>query len=146
MAPTIQLEDIVLAERIFWRIGLRPLQPGDIIFFKSKEKYRGKRIIAVGGQRVMIKDCYVYVNGHPLKSDKFNHPDHPDPQRRCYYNMDRMQADVEVFVPEGCYFVLGDNSKYSIDSRYEEIGVIKQEDVYGRIFLRIWPLSRFGVP
>lgn len=146
MAPTIQFEDIVLAERIFWKLGLRPLQPGDIIFFRFKEKYGAKRIIAVGGQRVMIKDCYAYVNGQPLKSNRFNHPEHPDPQRRCYYNIDRMQPDVEVLVPEGYYFVLGDNSKYSMDSRYEEIGIIKQENVYGRIFLRIWPVLRFGVP
>lgn len=155
MAPTIQLEDVVLAERVSWKLGLRPLQPGDIIFFKFKEQYAGKRIVAVGGQRVMIKDCYVYVEGQPLTSDKFNHPNHPDPQRRCYCNGGRMQPGVEVFVPQGHYFVLGDNSTISfdpepwvnsLDSRFEQVGFAKRENVYGRIFLRIWPPWRWGVP
>jgi signal peptidase I len=145
MAPTIQPGDNVLIEKISWKVGLRPLQPGDIIAFNQPRKLY-KRLIAVGGQRVMIENCYVYVNGHPLKSDKFNHPEHPDPQRRCYYAMGWMQPGVEVIVPQGHYFVLGDNSMSSFDSRFEQVGFVKQENVYGRIILRIWPPSRFGVP
>ncbi len=155
MEATIQPGDNVLIEKISWKLGLRPLQPGDIIAFTQPRKLY-KRLIALGGQRVMIKDCYVYVDGQPLTSDKFNHPEHPDPQRRCYYNMGRMQPGIEVLVPEGHYFVLGDNSGLwvdpvkgevtSMDSRFHQVGFVKQENVYGRIFLRIWPPSRFGVP
>ncbi len=94
----------------------------------------------------MIDNCYVYVDGKPLTSDKFNHPEHPDPQRRCYYTMGWMQAGVEVVVPQGHYFVLGDNSISSFDSRFEQVGFVKQENIYGRILLRIWPPERFGVP
>lgn len=145
MAPTIQPGDNVLIEKISWKLGLRPLQAGDIIAFNQPRKLY-KRLIALGGQRIMIDNCYVHVDGQPLKSDKFNHPEHPDPQRRCYYAMGWIQAGVEVVVPQGHYFVLGDNSMSSFDSRFEQVGFVKQENVYGRIFLRIWPLSRFGVP
>jgi len=155
MQPTIEYGDNVLIEKISWKLGLRPLQAGDIIAFNQPRKLY-KRLIALGGQRVMIRDCYVYVDGQPLISDKFNHPEHPDPRRRCYYNMGRMQPGVEVTVPKGHYFVLGDNSGLwtdpvkgevtSMDSRFEQVGFVKQENVYGRIVLRIWPPWRFGVP
>jgi signal peptidase I len=155
MAPTIQLGDNLLIEKISWRLGLRSLKPGDIIAFNQPRKLY-KRLIALGGQRVKIKDCYVYVDGQLLRSNKFNHPEHPHSQRRCYYNAGQMQPNVEVLVPLGHYFVLGDNSGgwidpvkgevTSMDSRFEQVGFIKHENVYGRIFLRIWPPARWGVP
>jgi signal peptidase I len=155
MEPAIQYGDNTLIEKFTWKLGLCSLKPGDIIAFNQPRKLY-KRLIAVAGQRVMIKDCYVYVDGQPLKSDKFNHPGHLDPQRRCYYNIGRMQPGVEVLVPEGHYFVLGDHSGFwtdpgkgevtSMDSRFEQVGFVKQENIYGRIFLRIWPPERFGVP
>ncbi len=151
MQPTMQPGEQFLVEKITFRLGLRPLQPGDIVVVRSpgfRESLRGamKRLIALGGQRVKIKDCYVYVNGQPLTSDAFNHPGHPHPQRQCYYNKGKMMPDVEVLVPEGQYFVLGDYSEFSFDSRFEEIGFIEHDDVIGRVYLRIWPPERFGVP
>ncbi len=158
MKPTMQRGDNFLIEKISWKLGLRSLKPGDIIAFNQPRKLY-KRLVALGGQRVMIKDCYVYVDGQPLTSDKFNHPEHPDPQRRCYYNAGQMQPNVAVLVPPGHYFVLGDNSGgwgdidpvtgtqgTSMDSRFEQVGFVKHENVYGRIFLRIWPPWRWGVP
>lgn len=152
----MQSGDVLLIEKISWKFGLSPLQPGDVIAFNQPRKLY-KRLIALGGQSVEIKDCYVYVDGQPLKSNQFNHPHHPDPQRRCYYNAGRMQPDVELVIPEGHYFVLGDNSAVSFDqklkiwvasadSRLEQVGFVKQENVYGRIFFRIWPPWRWGVP
>jgi len=145
MEPTIQAGDIFLIEKISWKLGLRPLQPGDIISFEFKDGRAAKRIIAVGGQLVQMRDCSVYINGKPLTSDKFNHPDHPDPRRRCYYDFGGYPGE-RLIVPKGHYFVLGDNSQYSFDSRFEVFGFVKHEDVNGRYLLRIWPPSRFGVP
>lgn len=146
MAPTLQLGDKLLVDKFTFRLGLRPLQIGDIIGFRYQGRRFIKRIIAVGGQRVQIAYCYVFVNGKPLIDDTFNHPHHPNPQRRCYYNAGQMSANTEVLVPQGHYFVLGDNSSDSWDSRYEQIGFIRHEDVLERLFLRIWPPWRFGVP
>lgn len=153
MEPTLQSSERYLVERITFRLGIRPLQPGDIIVFRVPESLSFpigsavKRLIAVGGQRVRIKDCYVYVDGQPLTGNAFNHPGHPSPQRRCYYSTTAgifNPPDAEVLVPPGHYFVLGDNSYVSRDSRF--IGFIRQEDVIGRVYLRIWPPWRFGVP
>ena len=155
MEPTLRSDDRYLVESITFRLGMRPLQPGDIIVFRVRESpsfptgSAVKRLIAIGGQRVRIKDCYVYVDGRPLTNNAFNHPGHPDPQRQCYYSTTAgifNPPDAEVLVPPGHYFVLGDNSAVSMDSRFPEVGFIKQEDVIGRVYLRIWPPSRFGVP
>jgi signal peptidase I len=151
MQPTIQQREQFLVDRITFRLGLRSLQPGDIVIVRSqgfRESPQGamKRLIALGGQRVKIKDCYVFVNDQPLTDNAFNHPGHTNPQRQCYYNNGRMLLDTEVLVPEKHYFVLGDYSTFSFDSRFEEIGFIKHDDVIGRVYLRIWPPERFGVP
>jgi len=151
MQPTIQPGEQFLVEKITFRLGLRPLQPGDIVIVRSqgfRESPQGamKRLIALGSQRVKIKDCYVYVNDQPLTDNAFNHPGHPNSQRQCYYNNGRMLPDTEVLVPDGYYFVLGDNSAFSLDSRFEDIGFIKHDDVIGRVYLRIWPPWRWGVP
>lgn len=150
MYPTLQAGDKILFDSITFRVGIRPLQTGDIIDVQSSGFPLGratKRLIAISGQRVSIKNCAVYVDGQPLLSDAFNHPNHPDPQRRCYYNAGQLSSpEDEVLVPENHYFVLGDNSANSLDSRFEQVGFIKKNNVRGRILLRIWPLSRFGVP
>lgn len=153
MEPTLQADDRYLVENIMFRLGIRLLQPGDIITFRVPESpsfptgSAVKRLIAIGGQHVRIKNCYVYVNGQPLTDNAFNHPGHPNPKRQCYYSTTAgifNSPDAEVLVPPGHYFVLGDNSAVSMDSRF--VGFIKQEDVTGRVYLRIWPPWRFGVP
>jgi signal peptidase I len=94
-----------------------------------------KRLIAVGGQTVQIKDGAVYVDGVKLSGPRFD---------RTYVTGQRMQYGVEpTLVPEGKYFMLGDNSSDSFDSRYW--GFVNRSAIIGVPYLRVWPLSRFGV-
>jgi signal peptidase I len=94
-----------------------------------------KRLIAVGGQTVQIRDGAVYVDGKKLDAPQF---------ARFYYSSDtRFRFAVEpTRVPEGFYFVLGDNSRDSFDSRYW--GFVDEKDIIGVPYLRVWPVSRFG--
>jgi signal peptidase I len=136
--------------------------PGDIVVFwhrqTSGERVRFvKRLIAVGGQTVQIKgcerfpegECGIYVNGSRLDGSPFERP---------YYNVGSYNfcqagatagehctfSDPEtvVAVPEGQYFMLGDNSRISDDSRFW--GFTRVRDFIGEPFLRVWPPSRFG--
>ena len=50
-----------------------------------------------------------------------------------------------ITLGEDEYFVLGDNRNDSVDSRTEVVGNIKRENIVGRAWLRIWPLSKFGI-
>lgn len=95
-----------------------------------------KRLIAIGGQTVQIVDGDIYIDGVKSDNPRFD---------RTYYSDDpRFNFAVEpTLVPEGTYFMLGDNSGNSFDSRYW--GFVAQKDIIGVPYLRVWPLNRFGL-
>ena len=95
-----------------------------------------KRLIAVGGQTVQIVDGDVYVDGEKLEGAEFD--------REYYSDLAGLRYGVEpTRVPEGHYFVMGDNSSDSFDSRYW--GFVDEGDLIGEPLIRVWPLSRFGI-
>ena len=78
-----------------------------------------KRVAACGGDTVEIKDGSLYVNRLPVEG---------------YINISYAGiASEELLIPEGCYFVLGDNLDVSKDSRYDYIGIISGEDISGSV-------------
>jgi signal peptidase I len=95
-----------------------------------------KRLAAVGGQTVQIIGGDLYVDGEKLTDPRFD--------RHYYSNDPRFRYGVEpTLVPEGHYFVLGDNSQNSFDSRFW--GFVEEKDFIGEPYLRVWPLNRFGL-
>jgi len=95
-----------------------------------------KRLVAVGGQTVHIRSGNIYVDGERLTDPAFD---------RSYASTDpRMGFGVTpTEVPTGYWFVLGDNTNNSWDSRYW--GFVNEADFIGEPFLRVWPLNRFGL-
>ena len=92
-----------------------------------------KRLIATGGQTVQIMDGSVYVDGKRLEGSRFD---------REYSVAGAVYGATPTVVPEGKWFVLGDNSTNSLDSRYW--GFADEDDFIGEPYLRVWPLTRFG--
>lgn len=135
MKPTIQVGSSFFVDKISYYF--RKPNPGDIIVFWHKEGDKRvryvKRLIAVGGQTVEIKDGDIYINGHKLEGPAFD---------RYYYCYPNRMNNCKWTVPEGKYFVLGDNSRNSLDSRYW--GFADAKDFIGEPFLRVWPLDRIG--
>ena len=109
---------------------------GDIIVFVYPEDRKRdfiKRLIALGGEIVEIKDGSIYINGQKISE--------PSISNIYYYNRgDYGQMNQKIKVPEGSYFVLGDNSGSSKDSRYW--GFVSQELLVGKAQLIYWPLTR----
>ncbi len=137
MRPTLMEGDKLFVNKYVYRFETP--KPGDIIVFKypmDPKKDFIKRLVASGGDEVEIRDGKIYVNGKALE----------DPQpfgKFYYYNHDPYGAPgVATKVPEGNYYVLGDNSANSTDSRFW--GFIPKKSVLGKAVFRWWPLNRFG--
>ena len=106
------------------------------ITLREKRVRYVKRLVAVGGQTVQIKDGDIYVDGERLDDPRFD---------RDYVSDDEaFRFGIEpTLVPEDHYFMLGDNSAHSFDSRYW--GFVDDRDIIGVPYLRVWPLPRFGL-
>jgi signal peptidase I len=144
MKPTIQRGDDFCSERISYHF--RKPRRGDIVVFTTKgislipEPDSGaaptfiQRIIGLPGDTLKMHFGDLLVNGKP---------DAALAERKIVSGRSYLNADgTPVHVPLDSYFVAGDNSPNSFDSRYW--GFLPAENIKGRAWLRYWPLSRFG--
>lgn len=128
MEPTLNNGDIVVL------VKTSRLDRGDLCGFSYSNKILIKRIIGVPGDVIVIDgEGTVFVNGEML--------DEP-------YISEKSLGECDVgfpfTVPEGQYFVLGDHRASSIDSRSTAIGCITYDQIIGKIFFKVWPMSDFG--
>lgn len=135
MAPTIEAEQTVCIDRLVYKI-FKPKQ-NEIIAFAPGGGERAvvqvKRIIAVPGDKVIIKDGAIYINDK-LYNDKFSE----EPILNAGI------ADSVVTVGENEYFVLGDNRNNSEDSRFDSIRNVSKEDIVGKVWFRSSPIFKLG--
>lgn len=134
MENTVMNEDSVLIDKISYRF----IEPKrfDIIVFKQTGtgEVLIKRIVGLPHETIEIKDGVFYINDEPIKDV----PGLEAPEEAGI-------ARDPVLLTEGEYFVVGDNRAESIDSRYEEIGMVTSNRIIGRLLMRIWPLTDFKV-
>lgn len=137
MIPTLQIGDKLFVNKYLYRFEAP--KRGDIIVFKypvDKKKDFIKRLVAFEGEKVEIRDGKIYIDGKALD----------DPEtfgKFYYYNHDPFAGPGErTQVPANSYFVLGDNSANSTDSRFW--GFVPKENVLGKAVYRWWPLNRMG--
>ena len=128
MAPTLHNGEILIS------VKTKDFSSGDIIAFYHGNKLLIKRYIAGPSDYVNVdEDGNVSVNGTLL--------DEPYLAEKAYG-----EADIEFpyQVPDQRYFVMGDNRSVSIDSRSSIVGCIAEDQIVGKVVLRVWPLSAFG--
>ena len=134
MSPTLKDKENLILDKISYRF--RDPERYEIVVFPPKYKentYYIKRVIGLPGETVQIRDGDVYIDGMRLEEDG------------AYGKINDPGLAAEPFLlGEEEYFVLGDNRNDSIDSREPEVGAVRREDILGRAFFRLWPLSEFG--
>ncbi len=167
MEKTLLIGDYLLVDKAHyghsrwwsWLLPYRPIRRQDIIVFRypvNPRQHFVKRVVAVPGDHVRLVNKHVYVNGLRQDDDyatfnwawrdrfRDNFPDggfHGDRiSAKWFLQAQRLMDDGELIVPEGSYFVLGDNRDDSYDSRYW--GFVPQENVVGRPLLIYWSMDR----
>lgn len=129
MNPTLHEGEIVLS------VKTKKFDTGDIIAFYHGNKILVKRVIAKSGNWVNIdEDGNVYVNEKLL--------DEPYIKEK---NLGQTDIEFPYQVPEGSYFILGDDRATSIDSRNSTIGCVNEEDIIGKVIFKVWPIKRIGL-
>lgn len=134
MEHTLDEGDSVLIDKLSYRFS-EP-ERFDIIVFRQKGTGEElvKRIIALPSETVQIKDGKIFIDGEEISDiEGVDLPEDPG------------IAALPVRLSVGEYFVLGDNRKESIDSRYEQVGLVTSTRITGRVFMRLFPLSRLKI-
>jgi signal peptidase I len=134
MLPTLQINDRLIVDKVGYHFR-RP-ERGDIVVFAPTEKLQEqnykdafiKRVIALPGEKVEVKNGKVFINDQPIQEN---------------YVEDRPAYQYgPVYVPDNQYLVLGDNRNNSYDSHYW--GFVPREKIIGRAVVRFWPPNRVG--
>jgi signal peptidase I len=137
MFATLDDNDYLIANKIDYR--LHAPQRGDIIILRPPNNNSTdfiKRVIALPGERLLIRDGVVYINGHRLIEPYL-------PEAWVVFNNWPVTGSSNgTVIPPNQYFVMGDNRNKSQDSRY--FGPIGRDRIDGRAWFRIWPLNHFG--
>ena len=128
MNPTLQNDEVLLCNK------LSDIKQGDIIAFYYNNKVLIKRVIGLPGDTIDIaEDGTIYRNGEALEETYVSE-----------LALGEKDVETPITVPESRYFVCGDHRSISIDSRSTSVGCIAEENIIGKIFLRVYPFGRFG--
>jgi signal peptidase I len=127
MQPTLTSYQRVIVEKVTYRFFHGPRR-GDVVVIDMPEEEKPliKRVLALPGETVALREGQVFINGHRLRepwATRWGGPDLP-----------------ETEVPPGHVFVLGDNRAQSRDSR--SFGAVSLDQILGHAWLRYWPLDQ----
>ena len=138
MENTLHNGDNLIVDKLSYRF--HDPERFDIIVFPFQfqdNTYYIKRIIGLPGETVQIMDDgSIYINGENLEENYGMEVIKPE-------TIGRAAEPIELGDDE--YFVMGDNRNNSSDSRTDMVGNIKRENIIGKAWLRIWPVSDFGI-
>lgn len=129
-------------ERLLALSSFGELERNDVVCIKRDDDAPLiKRVIATEGQTVDIdtQAGIVYVDGEPLEESFTLEPTYTDGNSPMTESI-----GFPATVPEDCVFVMGDNRNNSLDSRFEEVGMVHLDHVFGKVVFRLYPFDEIG--
>ena len=135
MEPTISVGDRFFVNRVVYKVG-EP-QRGDIIVFRTNASNEAalhiRRVIGIPGDIIQIVDGRIIINGKTYTEGQ----DFPKITNAGL-------AKKPIQIESGEYFVLGDNRNNSEDSRYGDIGLVKEKYITAKVWFKIFPVKEIG--
>ena len=131
MSPTLKDGEVLILNKFKYRFS--DIKREDIISLKYADtKYLIKRVIGLPGEKIEIINNKLYVNDIEYVEEYLD-------KGINYYDFKLSDLNYKV-IPDDMYLVLGDNRENSLDSR--KIGLIKKEDIIGKVSFRFWPINK----
>ena len=121
MEPTFRDKAVVLLDK-----HDEERRTGDVVYCRCENvgRYIVKRIAAVPGDSIKAQNGVLYINGLPSVSL-------PDESLRASYI-----SEADTRIPDGMYFLLGDNEEESVDSRYALVGLMPEEGILAKVITK----------
>ena len=142
MMPTLEDGNKLVVNKIGYQVG--ELHRFDVVVFHANEEEDYvKRIIGLPGDTVEYKDDKLYINGEYQEEPYLEKYKKEMVGTKLTGDFTVEEITGKQTVPKGKVFVLGDNRRSSMDSRY--FGFVNQEQIVGKVNLRYWPLNEFDV-
>lgn len=128
MKGTLDAGDVTIVNKLVYKF--RTIKRNEIVSINQKDKIMVKRVIGLPGEHIEYKDNKLYVNGSLVLENNIS-----------VETKDFKLEDIGYeTIPKDMYFVLGDNRTNSSDSR--EFGLVKKDEIIGKIVMRLYPFSK----
>lgn len=128
MKGTLDAGDVTIVNKLVYK--LRTIKRNEIVSINQKDKIMVKRVIGLPEEHIEYKDNKLYVNGSLVLENNIS-----------VETKDFKLEDIGYeTIPKDMYFVLGDNRTNSSDSR--EFGLVKKDEIIGKIVMRVYPFSK----
>ena len=146
MYDTLENGERIIISNLFYKP-----KTGDIIVFQQSGKYFEeplvKRVIAAEGQTVKIdfNRWIVWVDGEIIDEPYVTYEIGKTMKKDSYDSMyaGMFNDNGEITIPDGYVFVMGDNRNHSSDSRFSGVGLVREEDIMGRVIFCVFPYFGF---
>lgn len=142
MMPTLHHGDRMVVNKIGYELGT-PDRFEIVVFHAPEQKNYIKRIVGLPGDHVAYKNDQLYINGNAVSEPHLKEFKEQISEGTLTEDFTLEELTQLTEIPEGYYFVMGDNRRYSKDSRH--IGLVSEEDIIGTTSLVFWPFQDISI-